>query len=88
MAKKNILAYEDVLNFLESKLVSRSERHVTLNEVELAFKALTDKHRAATINEHIATMCDLRLLVKKGDITYRVPENWKAILEEIKKQLS
>jgi hypothetical protein len=85
MARWPILDYEDVLSYLEVAYMNPTDRTVSLSDIEVAFKTLTDKVRPVTIDNHIRTMCQQRLLVKRGELTYVIADNWKGIISGLKK---
>jgi hypothetical protein len=77
MAKKNIDEYTRVLTILESGTYIDKDGFIMLADIEDVFKALSDKTRSETIRPHITTMCRLKLLQKKGEISYKISENWR-----------
>lgn len=84
MARNNVLDYRNVLNFLESSGKVAPDGVVFLRDITGAFVSLTDKNRPETIQRHIDYMCGMNILHKKGDVTYKIAEDWKFILDRMK----
>lgn len=84
MARRNILDYRNVLSLLKSSNKVAPDGMVTLRDIIEAFVVSSDKSRPETIMRHIEYMCGMRVLQKRGEITYKVAEDWKDILDRIR----
>jgi hypothetical protein len=84
MARRNLQIYSEVISVLVNGDFKSKDGIISLNDIENVFKAISDKNRPDTIKRHINTMVDLNLLVKKGEVSYAVSDDWFA---EIKKYM-
>ena len=84
MARRNLQVYSEVISVLLNGEFQNTDGIISLNDIENVFKAISDKNRPDTIKRHINTMVDLNLLVKKGEVSYAVSDDWFA---EIKKYM-
>lgn len=82
MAKRNIEEYEKILSILDTPEYKDKDGFVTLTDIESIYVAVTDKVRPDTIKLHIEKMCNLKLLVKRGEISYRINDNWPTIIKK------
>lgn len=82
MAKKNMEEYGKILSILDTPEYKDKDGFVTLTDVESIFVALSDKVRSETIRQHINQMCNLRLLTKRGELSYRINENWQSVIKK------
>ena len=80
MAKRNIEEYNRILAILESGEYKDKDGYISLNDIESVFVAVSDKVRPETIKTHIVQMCRLKLLSKKGDVSYKISENWRDVI--------
>lgn len=81
MVRRNILDYRNVLYLLNSSNKVAPDGCVTLYDIVIAFVHTTDKSKPETIMRHIEYLCQMRVLQKRGEITYRIAEDWKSILD-------
>ncbi len=84
MARRNILDYRDVLSFLISSNKVAPDGCVSLHDIVEAFVIKTDKCRADTIMQHVEYMCGLRLLQRRGEVTYKIIDTWESTLDKIR----
>lgn len=84
MARRNILDYKSVLSLLISSNKVAPDGCVTLHDIISAFVIKTDKSRADTIVRHIDYMVSLRLLQKRGELTYKIVDDWESTLTRIR----
>lgn len=82
MAKKNMEEYGKILSILDTPEYKDKDGFVTLTDIESIFVALSDKVRSETIRQHINQMCNLKLLTKRGELSYRINENWQSIIKK------
>jgi hypothetical protein len=82
MARRNIEEYQRVLTILDSKNYKDKDGYVMLSSIESIFVAITDKVRPETIKAHIDQMCRLKLLTKKGELSYEISMEWKEIISK------
>jgi hypothetical protein len=85
MARRNVLDYERVLAVVESSNFRDKEGYISLSDLESVFVAVTDKVRPETIKAHIEQMCRLNLLTKRGELAYKLTDNWKEVVKLYKK---
>lgn len=82
MARRNIEEYQRVLSILDTTSYKDKDGYLTLSDIESIFVATTDKVRPETIRAHINQMCRLKLLNKRGEISYRLADNWKEVIKQ------
>ena len=82
MAKKNMEEYQKILSILDTPEYKDKDGFVTLTDIESIFVALSDKVRSETIRQHINQMCNLRLLTKRGELSYRINDNWQSVIKK------
>jgi hypothetical protein len=80
MARRNIEEYQRVLSILDSSNYKDKDGYISLTNIEAIFVATTDKVRPETIRAHIEQMCRLKLLSKKGELSYLISTEWKEII--------
>ncbi len=85
MARRNVLDYERVLSVLENSSFKDKDGYVMLSDIESVFVVVTDKIRPNTIKAHIDHMCALKLLSKRGEISYKIADGWKDVIKQYKK---
>ena len=56
-----------------------------LSDLESVFVIVTDKIKPNTIKAHIDHMCALKLLSKKGELSYKIVDNWRDTIKQYKK---
>jgi hypothetical protein len=81
MARRNIEEYQRVLSILANGYKDK-DGYLRLTDIESVFVATTDKVRPDTIGRHIEQMCRLKLLNKRGELSYQLPENWRDIIKQ------
>jgi hypothetical protein len=81
MARRNIEEYQRVLSILSNGYKDK-DGYLKLTDIESIFVATTDKVRPETIRRHIEQMCRLKLLNKRGELSYQLPEDWRDILKQ------
>lgn len=81
MARRNIEEYQKVLSILDSNNYKDKDGYITLSNIEAIFVATTDKVRPDTIKAHIEQMCRLKLLIKKGEVSYQIFDGWQEIIK-------
>ncbi len=74
--------YGKILSILDTPEYKDKDGFVTLTDIESIFVALSDKVRSETIRQHINQMCNLKLLTKRGELSYRINENWQSIIKK------
>lgn len=84
MARKNVDDYRRVLSFLTKSNRVAPDGVITLKDIVDAFVWSTDKSRPETIMRHIEYMCGLKVLQKRGEISYKLVDDWKDILERMR----
>lgn len=84
MARRNVLDYRNVLSLLTNSNKVAPDGCVTLHDIIEAFVVKTDKSRPVTIIRHIEYMCGMRLLQKRGEITYKIVNDWEDTLNRIR----
>jgi len=82
MARRNIEEYQRVLSILDTSSYKDKDGYVTVSDIESIFVAITDKVRPVTIKAHIDQMCRLKLFIKRGELSYRLSENWKEVIRQ------
>lgn len=80
MARRNIDDYSRVLSILETAPKDK-DGWFTQTDIESIFVALTDKVRPETIKLHIDMMCNLKLLIKRGELSYKLSTEWKDVIK-------
>jgi len=82
MARRNIEEYQRVLSILSNGGYKDKDGYLKLGDIEAIFVATTDKVRPETIKAHIDQMCRLKLILKRGEISYQIAGDWKEIIEQ------
>ena len=77
MAKKNVDEYERVLTIIVSGNYTDNDGYITLTQI-------SDRTRDTTIVPHIKAMGRMKLLKKRGELSYQVNEDWKEIIKLFK----
>ena len=88
MAKNNTEQYERILSALESGATEYSDADgfYSLNTIETVVTMLTDKIRPETIERHIKVMVGAKLLIKRGEIHYKLNPNWRELIKIFEKK--
>jgi hypothetical protein len=84
MARRNIDEYKRVLTILDTETY-KEKGLSSLSNIEAIFVAMTDKVRPETIRAHIDKMCALKLLFKRGEVSFEINPEWRTIIEKFSK---